>query len=209
MFSYLIFGVTYAFAASIQPGPFQAFLVSQTAKNGWKRTIPAAFAPLLSDIPIIILVLFILSKIPPDLLRYLQIGGGLLLFYLAYGSFKYFLNFDKLNESKDNPKDNTLFKAVLVNILNPNPYLGWSLIMGPLFIKGYNNAPINGITLIVSFYTTIVLCQAGIIILFGLARNLGPKITRITLAVASVGLAAFGVYLLWQGLSFKFHLPFS
>jgi hypothetical protein len=57
----------------------------------------------------------------------------------------------------------------------------------------------NGIVLIAAFYFTIIICQAGIILLFGLAKNLGPKVTRITLGIASIGLAGFGVYLLWQG----------
>lgn len=203
MITYLIFGITYAFAASIQPGPFQTFIISQTLKNGWKRTLPAAFAPLLSDIPIIILILFILTSIPSGFLNFLQIGGGLLLLYLAYNSFKSFLNFRQLNE-EEIKNDNTLFKAVLVNILNPNPYLGWSLIMGPLFIKGYNESAINGIALIAGFYITIVLCQAGIIALFGLTKNLGPKVTRITLGIASVGLVVFGFYLLIEGIKKSF-----
>ena len=199
MVVYLIFGITYAFAAAIQPGPFQTFIISKTLENGWKKTLPAAFAPILSDGPIILLVLFILSKIPTELIRFLQIGGGLLLLYLAYSSFRSFLNFEKLKKPGENKTDNTLLKAVLVNLLNPAPYIGWSLIMGPMFIKGYQEAAANGIVLIASFYITMVLCQMGIILLFGLARNLGPKVTRVTLGIASVGLATFGVYLLWQG----------
>ena len=197
MLTYLLLGITYAFAAAIQPGPFQTFIISQTLKIGWKRTLPAAFAPVISDIPIIILILLILTNIPAGFLRFLQIGGGVLLLYLAYSSFRSFLNFEK-PDTRESKNDNTLFKAVLVNLLNPNPYLGWSLIMGPLFIKGYNQAAVNGISLIAGFYTTIVICQAGIIILFGLTKNLGPKVTRITLGFASIALAAFGVYLLIQ-----------
>jgi threonine/homoserine/homoserine lactone efflux protein len=199
MFVYLFFGITYALAAAIQPGPFQTFIISKTLENGWKKTLPAAFAPVLSDGPIIVLVLFILSKIPSELIRFLQIGGGLLLLYLAYSSFRSFLNFDNLNRPEENKTDSTLIKAVLVNLLNPAPYIGWSLIMGPMFIEGYNQSAANGIALIAGFYITIVLAQMGIILLFGLAKNLGPKVTRITLGIASVGLAGFGVYLLWQG----------
>ena len=119
MFVYLIFGITYAFAAAIQPGPFQTFIISQTLKNGWKRTLPAAFAPILSDGPIIILVLLILNNIPPAFIKFLQIGGGLFLLYLSYGSFNSFLNFDKIKKPEENKSDSTLLKAVLVNILNP------------------------------------------------------------------------------------------
>jgi len=199
MFVYLFFGITYALAAAIQPGPFQTFIISKTLENGWKKTLPAAFAPVLSDGPIIVLVLFILSKIPSELIKFLQIGGGLLLLYLAYSSFRSFINIDNLNRPEENKTDSTLIKAVLVNLLNPAPYIGWSLIMGPMFIKGYQQSAANGIALIAGFYITIVLAQMGIILLFGLAKNLGPKVTRITLGIAAAGLAAFGVYLLWQG----------
>ena len=42
--------------------------------------------------------------------------------------------------------------------------------------------------------------QMGIIMLFGFARNLGPKVTHITLGIASFALAGFGIYQLWQGI---------
>ncbi len=45
MFVYLFFGITYALAAAIQPGPFQTFIISKTLETGWKKTLPAAFAP--------------------------------------------------------------------------------------------------------------------------------------------------------------------
>jgi threonine/homoserine/homoserine lactone efflux protein len=203
MIVYLIFGITYAFAAAIQPGPFQTFVISKTLENGWKKTLPAAFAPILSDGPIILLILFILTNVPPELIRFLQVGGGLFLLYLAYSSFLSFLHFKNLKKPEANKADSTLFKAVLVNILNPAPYIGWSLIMGPMFIKGYQESAVNGVVLIASFYITIVLCQMGIILLFGLARNLGPKVTRVTLGIASAGLVVFGIYMLWQGVCFN------
>ena len=57
MLHYLLIGFTFAFAAAIQPGPLQAYLVSQALSHGWRRIWPAAFAPLLSDAPIAILAL--------------------------------------------------------------------------------------------------------------------------------------------------------
>jgi len=57
MINYLIFGLTYSFACVVQPGPFQAFLFSQSIKNGWRKTIPLVFAQILSDIRVIIMVL--------------------------------------------------------------------------------------------------------------------------------------------------------
>ena len=201
MISYLIIGITYGFAAAAQPGPLQTYIISQTFANGWRRTLPASFSPLISDIPIIILVLFLLSQLPAWLIQILHIAGAFFLFYLVYDTYKTWKNFDVNKKREVQTNQQTLFKAALVNFLNPNPYLGWSLVMGPLFLKGYNEAPIYGVILVISFYATLVAGIAGIIILFAVARNLGPKIVRIMLGISIVGLAFFGIYQLLLGIN--------
>jgi len=95
----------------------------------------------------------------------------------------------------------TLFNAVFVNILNPAPYLAWSLIMGPLFLEGWRVAPINGIAMIIGFYSTMILTLAGIIILFGCARKLGPKVSKLLIGLSSIVLFVFGMYQLWLGIN--------
>lgn len=197
MLDYLILGFTFGIAAAAQPGPLQTYIISQTFTNGWRRTLPASFAPLISDIPIIILVLFLLSQVPSWLIQFLHLAGALFLFYLTYDTYKTWKKYDVKKKAEAQSNQQTLFKAVLVNFLNPNPYLGWSLVMGPLFLKGYREAPINGTALIIGFYATLVVGIAGIIILFAFARNLGPKVVRIMLGISVVGLAFFGLYQLW------------
>ena len=64
MLSSLLLGSGFAFAAAIQPGPLQAYLFSSVAQHGWKRTLPAAFTPILSDGPIILTVLLVLTRLP-------------------------------------------------------------------------------------------------------------------------------------------------
>ncbi len=185
----------------MQPGPFQAFIISQTIKNGWKRTLPAAFAPPISDGPIIVIVILLLSTIPIRLINLLQIAGGLLLLYLAFRALVTYLNYDLKREVKESKPENSLGRAVLVNFFNPGAWLGWSLILGPIFTKAYAQSTAYGIGFLVSFYSTMVLNLMGIIILFGLARNLGPKVTRITLGISVIALACFGIYQIWQGTS--------
>jgi threonine/homoserine/homoserine lactone efflux protein len=90
-----------------------------------------------------------------------------------------------------------VLKAALVNVLNPNPYIAWSLVMGPWLLKGWRESPARGIALLGGFYSVLVLSTAGIIVLFATARNLGPRVSRALLGVSSVALAGFGVYLLW------------
>lgn len=201
MLSYLIFGVTYAFAAAVQPGPLQTYIISQTLKKGWRSTLPAAFAPIISDGPILVLVLYLLSTVPDNFIYFIRIGGGLFLLFLAYKAFKSWRTFEGKADNSVTGNQQTLFNAVIVNLLNPAPYLGWSLIMGPLFLEGWRIAPINGIALIAGFYLTIVLTLAAIILLFAFARKLGPKVSKILLGLSAIGLFVFGLYQLWIGVT--------
>ncbi|MEJ2720153.1 MAG: LysE family transporter [bacterium] len=201
MTEYIIFGATFAFAAAVQPGPLLAFLISQTFRLGWRHTLPAAFSPLISDVPIVIVVLFALSRLPLWFGRVLQVAGGLLLLYLAYRAYETWRHYkaDDVTAKKESVPKGVL-QAALVNILNPNPYLGWSLILGPLVLKGWKETPAHAIALVGTFYTTMVVSLMGIITLFGTARNLGPKVVRVLIALSVVGLAAFGCYQLWAGI---------
>jgi len=201
MLRYLIFGMTYAFAAAVQPGPLQTYIISQTLEKGWRSTLPAAFAPLISDIPIFILILFLLNTMPDNFIIILRIGGGLFLLFLAFKAFKSWQEFDANKTSSNESGQQTLFNAVLVNLLNPNPYLGWSLIMGPLFLEGWRLTQINGIALIAGFYLTMILTLAGIIILFGFARKLGAQVSKILIGLSAIVLFVFGIYQLWLGIS--------
>ncbi|MDP3683462.1 MAG: hypothetical protein Q8S01_05965 [Ignavibacteria bacterium] len=45
--------------------------------NGWRETLPLAFAPLMSDAPIIV-ALIILVNLPNQLLQIMQLAGGLI-----------------------------------------------------------------------------------------------------------------------------------
>ena len=199
MTGYLILGMTYAFAAVVQPKPFQTYLVSQTLENGWRRTIPAAFAPLISDGPIIVLVLLVLSRMPGWLVQVLQGASGVFLLYLALGAFKTWRDFNAKKAVQNHPNRQTVIKAALVNLLNPAPYIGWSLVMGPLLIKGWREATAHGIALLIGFYATMILVTLGIMLLFAAAGNLGMQVSRALVGFSAIALVCFGLYELWLG----------
>jgi len=201
MWKYLAIGATFAFAAAVQPGPFQTYLVAETLGRGWRRTLPAAFAPLISDAPIILVALAVLTRIPGGMIRFLHLAGAAFLFYLSYGAYANWRDFDPAGTTEPTSGHRTLGKAALVNFLNPNPWLGWSLVMGPIFLEGYAEAPSHGFALLVGFYGTMVLSLAGIITLFAFAGRMGPRVTRATLGLSVLALALFGLYQVWLGLS--------
>jgi threonine/homoserine/homoserine lactone efflux protein len=203
MWAYLIQGIGYGFAAAAQPGPFQAYLISQTLSNGWRRTLPAALAPLISDGPIIVLTLAVLSHVPVWFQRFLYIAGGLFILYLAYSAFVAWRNFDEAGVVTHSGSRQSAVRAAMMNALSPGPYLYWSLVTGPILLAGWRKAPVNGIGFLVSFYATIILSLIAIIVVFGTARRFGPKVNRVFVGVSAIALAGFGMYQLWLGLGSK------
>ena len=200
MLQYLIIGVTYAFAAVVQPGPFQVFLLSQTLSKGWRRALSAAFGPLISDLPVILIVLLLLSNLPPHFISVLQIAGGLFLLYLAFNAYKTWKNFDSPKPPPPHSNQQTLLSAVMVNLLNPNPYLGWSLVLGPLLLKGWHQNPANGIVLLVSFYVTLTMGMIITILFFAAAGKFGSRLNRLLIGISVIALSCFGFYELWSGI---------
>ncbi len=201
MFTYVILGMTYGFAAAVQPGPLQSYLISQTLSHGWRRTLPAAFSPLISDGPVIVLVVLVLSRVPAWLTQGLRLAGGVFVLYLAWGAWKAWRTYDPEDMARARSKRQSVLRAAMVNLLNPNPCIAWSLVLGPLLLKGWREAPAHGMAFVAGFYGVMVLGLAGTVVLFAAARNLGPRVTRALVGLSSVALACFGCYLLWSGVS--------
>jgi len=192
-------GIIYAFAAAVQPGPLQAYLITQTLSNGWRRTIYSSFAPLFSDIPIIFLMIFILSNVPVIMIHVLQCIGGIFLLYLAFSAFKTWRDYDAEKILKIQTGRQTFIKAVIVNLLNPNPYIGWSLVMGPILLNAWRVSPFYGIVLLLAFYSTMIFFTAIIIILFAFAKGIGRQISKMMVGISALALTGFGLYQIYLG----------
>ena len=201
MWLYIVQGIGYGFAAAVQPGPLQTFLISQALMKGWRKSLPSALAPLISDGPIIAFCLLVLSQVPAWLQQFLYIAGGLFILYLAYGAYRSWKSFDPRVPSPETGSRQSLLKAALTNVLGPGAYIFWTLVTGPILIRGWRETPLHGLTFILGFYVTMIVSLCLIIIVFGSARQLGPRVNRALLGISAVALVCFGLYQLWMGLS--------
>lgn len=198
---YFLQGLTLGFSATVAPGPFQAFLLAQTLKIGWKRTLPATLAPLATDGPIIFLVLLVLTQTPAWFLNLLQLAGGLFVLYLAKGALTSLQTpLTPLEIPTEAAKQNFL-KAMLMNFLSPGPYLFWSIIAGPVVLEGWRQSPSLGLSFVVGFYGALIGGLVIFVILFASASQLGPRVSYGLKVVSAVGLLIFGLYQFWLGLS--------
>ena len=200
MWLYLIQGLGLGLAAAAQPGPFQAYLLSQSLRHGWRKALPAAFAPLLSDGPIITLTLFVLSQIPPWLQQGLYFAGGMFILFLAVRAYRAWQNYVWDANALSTSQAKTVWRAALMNLLNPSPYIYWSFVTGPILLSGWRTTPGFGVVFLIAFYASLLSGLALVIIVFGASRKLGPKVNRALLGISGIVLGCFGMFQLWLGL---------
>jgi threonine/homoserine/homoserine lactone efflux protein len=200
MVSFLLRGLGLGFAAGIQPGPLQTYFITQSLGHGWRRTLLAAFAPLLSDGPIVALVLLVLSQVPAWLQRLLYVAGGLFILYLAWAAFQNWRRMEAPTVQPPHSGGQSLFRAALTNVLSPGPYLFWSMVNGPILLQGWDEAPSHGLGFLLGFYGAMIGLNIAIILVFGLAGEVGERVRRAMLGLSALALTGFGLFQLWQGI---------
>ncbi len=197
--TYLIQGLLLGGAAAVQPGPFQALLLSLALSGGWRRAVPAAFAPLISDGPILILVLVVLTQVPAWLVSVLQVGGGLFLIYLAWGAYRAAQSAGTIDPDSLPSPNGSILKAALTNFLSPNPYIFWATVAGPILISAWRQAPINGLAFLLGFYTALIGGMILFVLLFSAAGQISPQVNKALAWLSAVALFAFGLFQLVRG----------
>jgi threonine/homoserine/homoserine lactone efflux protein len=196
--STLLIGISYALSAGLQPGPLQAFFLAKVSEIGWRRTLPAAFAPLVSDGPIALIAILLLRFLPASFRSWLGLAGGITLLYFAWRAFKATRQDGAFSDNNPSSTPKTLGQAALINLVNPNPYLGWSLVMGPAVIAAWESGPSLALALLLSFYITMIGTSLILIYLMGQALLIGPGARRILSLISGLLLVGLGSYFLIQ-----------
>ncbi len=184
-------------SAAMLPGPFQAYAVAEAARRGWRRTLPVALAPLLSDVPVLLLIFLVVSRLPDAVLQGLRLAGALFIAYLAYGALRSLL----AGTSVPNTGYGGVLKGAVMNLLNPNPWLFWGLVGAPIVVASWSDAPAHAVGFVAAFYGVMVAATGALIVVFGSAAALGPRLRRVLLGVSVMALLLFAAVQLVVGMS--------
>jgi threonine/homoserine/homoserine lactone efflux protein len=198
--SYFLQGAALGFAAAITPGPFQTYLISESLSGGWRRGAPVAFAPLLSDLPIILLSLFLLNQLPERFLRVISLAGGTFALYLAWRLWTGWRKGADLPKEDTSSSQGSLRRGVIANFLTPGPYLFWALVSGPILLAALHQSFAFGAAFLFGFYGVMILSLLGVALVFSQARRLGPRVVHILLLLSIIILVIFAGVLLKQGI---------
>ena len=141
-------------AAGFSPGPLQVLVISETLRHNIKAGIKVSIAPLITDVPIILISLLILSRLAgfQPVLGCISIFGGVFILYLSYESLK--TKGVELNLSS--ASSNSFRKGVITNALNPHPYIFYTTVGAPIIFKSINQSILSTVLFVGSFLLLLV-----------------------------------------------------
>ena len=193
MLPFLTTGVILGLSAGFSPGPLLALVISETMEHGVRTGVKVALAPILTDLPIIIITVFILSKLSSfhSVLGVISIIGAFFILYMGMQNMR--IKGIELDINKCSPK--SFQKGIIVNALSPYPYLFWFSVGGPTTIKAMDQSLPAAISFVLSFYVLLVGSKIILAFLVGKSRSflLGNKyiFTMRLLGLVLVILAGF------------------
>jgi len=169
VFAYAVQGFALGFQGGLSPGPFTSLVISESLQHGRRAGMRCSLAPLISDPPVVLLALLLLSGFSgaPWVLRGVSFVGALLLGWLAWKSFR--VRAEQYEKPPGEGK--SLLKAVGVNLLNPNPYIYWVSISGPLVLTAARTSIPAAAAFVILFYVGLVGIKATIGFVAGGARH--------------------------------------
>jgi threonine/homoserine/homoserine lactone efflux protein len=154
MMEFLIAGTLLGLAAGFSPGPLLVLVISETLRHNIKAGIKVAIAPLVTDVPIILISLLLLNRLAgfKPVLGCVSILGGLFILYLGYESLKTRGVEFNLSSVGFSP----LRKGVITNALNPHPYIFYTTVGAPIIFKSLNQNFLSTVLFVGSFLLLLV-----------------------------------------------------
>jgi len=169
MINFLTIGIILGLSAGFAPGPLLTLVISETLQHDIKSGVKVALAPIITDLPIIILTLFILAKLSNfhNILGIISLTGGFFILFMGYESIR--TKGVELNIQETKPQ--SLRKGILANALNPHPYLFWFSVGAPTMTEAMKQNIIAPLAFISSFYALLVGSKILLAILVGKSKS--------------------------------------
>lgn len=170
MIHFMTIGAFLGLSAGFAPGPLLALVITETLQHDIKSGLKVALAPMITDLPIIIVTLFFLSKLSNfhEILGIISLIGGCFILFLGYKSIC--IKQLELNLQKVKPK--SLSKGVITNALSPHPYLFWFTVGAPIMTKAINQNVLFPLVFIISFYMFLVGSKVVLAVSVGKSKSL-------------------------------------
>jgi len=193
-------GVILGLSAGIAPGPLFALLVAETLRHGSPAGLRVALAPLITDLPIILVTVFLLSALreTTTLLGLVSLVGAALLLHMGIGH----LRSRGLPNTVGTVPAGGLGRAIAVNLLSPHPYLFWLSVGGTYLAKAMQIGESALILFLAGFYACLVGTKLVLALVIGRSRALlDARVWVFLLRLTGALLCLLGIGLFFDGIA--------
>jgi len=163
-------GVVLGLSAGLSPGPLQTLVLAQSMRHGTREGLKVALVPLFTDAPVLLVCILVLRRLSDfgPVLGTVSLAGALFVLWLAWESFS--VRGMEMADSDTDPK--SLRRGALVNFLNPNVYVFWLTVGGPLILKAWGQTPLAAVGFLVCLLGCLVGCKMTLAVIVGRSRHL-------------------------------------
>jgi len=204
---YLATGVVLGLAAGFAPGPLLALVLAQSIRFGTREGLKVAAAPLLTDLPIVILATALVAAAAGTaggLLGAISLAGAAFVAYLGIESIRT----TGVQAGRPDEAPRSWTRGALVNALSPHPYIFWITVGAPMLIRAWADGPLAAAAFLVGFYACLVGAKMLLAVIAGRSGGrLRGGAYRAVMVVLGALLLLFAVRLAGEGLRLLGVLP--
>ena len=201
MIAAIVAGLVCGLSAGLAPGPLLALVLRQSLSHGRREGLLVALSPLVTDLPIVIVTLFLVGRAMQLDAFFVGVSfvGAAYLLVLAVETARAPLPTAEVA----GVAPRSLWAGALANALSPHPYLFWLTVGAPTTVTAYRDGgSIAAAGFIAGFYTLLIGSKAVLALVLGGSRGrVSPRVYRTIMAVLGVALAVFAVVLMMEGWS--------
>jgi len=184
-------GIALGIMEGIRPGPLLTMVIRETLTGGWSAGARAAAAPIFTDGPLIVVSVLLSGWVAkqPTLLFMISVLGAGFLVWFGVDCFRIEPPDPDIGQQE---VTGSFRRGVITNLLNPNVYVFWFLIGGPLMASAADEEPLAPVAYALSFLISIIIVKMSIAYFFDRTRgSLSPKAYRVALGICGFGMLAF------------------
>lgn len=195
---FLSIGLILGISAGLAPGPLLTLVIAESLQHGIRAGVKVALAPLITDLPIILVTLLIVTRLVAfqGALGMISLAGGLFLLFSGYENIR---AQGTVAPSPATPPP-SLLKGIMANFLNPHPYLFWVSVGAPIMAKTATLGITALAAFIGGFYVALLGAKLLLAMIVGTYRSfLSGAVYRCTLRLLGLLLWIFAGLLLRDG----------
>ena len=155
MLEYLATGALLGLAAGFSPGPLMALVLAQALRFGTREGLKVAAAPLITDVPIVVLATVLVGAaagVADGLLGAISRAGAVFVAWLGVGSIRT----TGIQAGRPDEAPRSWTRGAVVNALSPHPYLFWITVGAPVLVRASGESAVAVAAFLAGFYGCLV-----------------------------------------------------